>query len=385
MALVDSGNATTPYPKLKDLIAGMGGTSIYDQITGNVTVNANGKTLTFKNGAGQEYGLGGNQGGFNTVSDASKLRTALGFDSSGNTGLINGEYDSLVSALKSQIQQSINSKQQQINLLPQQYQPLKDQSEVQKANDLRTSLEQAANAGDRGGIGRQNALETQTAGDNRLNAINLDQKNAENALRNEIANLTLEGNVQEAQLSAQKLKDLIANNQWQQTFDLNKTGTELDNQVKAAQLKELTDPNSITNQMNRLGLDTAKFNYTQLSIEAKQKADQVASDLASGRMSRAEAQARIDEIKAQNDPKSLDYQYKQAQIDALQGKGSLTYKDYVTMGTDMLSKGNYDSVLKQYVKINTPDQVRAWAFGLPLTAGEIARLLNDLGIPKPQQ
>ena len=129
-----------------------------------------------------------------------------------NESLISGEYKNLISALKAQIQQNINNKQQNINKLSQTYQPMKDDSEVRKSNDLRTALEQSANMGDRGGIGRQNALETQTSGEGRINSINLQQQNAEETLRNDIANLTLEGDVQAAQLSAQKLRDLIADN-----------------------------------------------------------------------------------------------------------------------------------------------------------------------------
>lgn len=131
-----------------------------------------------------------------------------------NSGMINSQYDSLVSALKAKIQQSMNDKHMQINGLGQKYQPQRNQSEVQRGNDLRTALEQAINAGDRGGIGRQNALETQTSADNRLNNIDLQQQGELASLQNDINNLALEGNVQEAQYKAQQLKDLITNSQY---------------------------------------------------------------------------------------------------------------------------------------------------------------------------
>ena len=139
----------------------------------------------------------------------------------GGSDYISDEYDNLISALKAQIQQSINNKQQQINGLPQKYQPQRNQSEVQKASDLRMMLEQSANTGDRGGVGRQNALETQTAGANRLNTIDLQQQNEVAQLQNDIANLTLEGDIQSAQLAAQKLRDLLAQSNADRDYDLN--------------------------------------------------------------------------------------------------------------------------------------------------------------------
>ena len=270
-----------------------------------------------------------------------------------NSGMINTQYGDLITALKAQIQQSVNNKNMSIGGLGEKYQPDKNASEVAKYGQVASLNEAAANAGDRGGIGRQNTLQAMVGGENRLNTINMQQTAEKTALQNDISNLMLEGNIQEAQLQAQKLKDLIANStnmdntNYQRGVDTaNLTGTmangqktmagqaaelqnaltnlnidtakinlaalpqqiqdqaklvtqqiakgELDIETGRAQLKELTDPNSMTNQMNRLGLDTAKFNYSQLSIQAQQQAAQVANDLANGVMSRAQAQSAID-------------------------------------------------------------------------------------------
>jgi hypothetical protein len=268
-----------------------------------------------------------------------------------NSGLINTQYSDLTAALKAQIQQGVNDKNMTIGGLGEKYQPDKNASEVAKYGQVASLNEQAANQGDRGGIGRQNSLAAMVGGENRLNTINLQQSGEKATLQNDIANLLLEGNVQEATFSAQKLKDLIANNTNMdntnysrgidtanltgmlggqktmagQSADLQNalakinidTGTlnlaalpqqiqdqatqvtqqiikgDIDIETGRAQLKELTDPNSVTNQMNRLGLDTAQFNYSQLSVTAKQQAQQVANDLENGRMSRAQAQSSI--------------------------------------------------------------------------------------------
>lgn len=105
----------------------------------------------------------------------------------------------LINALRAKIQEAMNLRKQQS-------QTLKNQSEVTKANDLKAALEFNANMGDRGGIGRQSALETQTAGENRLNAINL-------AELNDITNLQTEGLTKESEIEAQALKDALAEKQ----------------------------------------------------------------------------------------------------------------------------------------------------------------------------
>ena len=88
--------------------------------------------------------------------------------------------NSIVSALKQRIAESRASQEALKQQAPQQYDPLRAQSEVAKNQSLRSVLERNANLGDRGGIGRSEALATQTAGENRLGAINLQQQNLKN-------------------------------------------------------------------------------------------------------------------------------------------------------------------------------------------------------------
>jgi hypothetical protein len=129
-----------------------------------------------------------------------------------NTDLINQQSDSMAAAIRAQIAQRSNDMKVRKSQLSDKYQGDKNASEVAKFAQTRSLNEMAANAGDRGGIGRQNALAAMVGGENRLNTINLAQKQEEAALNNEIGKLMLEGDIQQAQIQAQRLRDLIANN-----------------------------------------------------------------------------------------------------------------------------------------------------------------------------
>lgn len=117
----------------------------------------------------------------------------------------------LLNALKQRISESKAAQQQIIAKTPQQYDPLRAQSEVAKSQQLRTALERSSLLGDRGGVGRSEALATQTAGENRLNAINLQQQNQIDNANAEIARLESEGKFQEAQIVAQQKAQLLQN------------------------------------------------------------------------------------------------------------------------------------------------------------------------------
>lgn len=119
--------------------------------------------------------------------------------------------DSILSQIRQRIAESKANQQGLIKQAGQQYDPLRAQSEVAKSQQLRSVLEQSANMGDRGGIGRQEALATQTEGENRLNQINLQQQNFVDSANAEIARLENEGKYQEAQaIYDQKAKELDA-------------------------------------------------------------------------------------------------------------------------------------------------------------------------------
>lgn len=134
---------------------------------------------------------------------------------SDNTSDISKLYGEQTNLLINQLKQKIaESKAQQEAIkanAPQQFDPLRSQSELAKAQQLRQVLERSANLGDRGGIGRSEALQTQTAGENRLNAINLQQQNVIDDANRQIAQLESQGRFEEANiLGQQKIAELQA-------------------------------------------------------------------------------------------------------------------------------------------------------------------------------
>lgn len=136
-------------------------------------------------------------------------------DLSGNIkSMYTSQNEALLSALKQRISESKAAQENLIKQAPKQYDPLRASSEVSKAQQLRSVLEQSANMGDRGGVGRMEALGTQIAGDARLNAINLQQQNFIDNANAEIARLENEGKFEEATILAnsktKELQDLMS-------------------------------------------------------------------------------------------------------------------------------------------------------------------------------
>ena len=97
-----------------------------------------------------------------------------------------------------------------------------------------------------------------------------------------------------AQLNFKALPQQIqdAATKLKQDIDLGKINID----VAKKQYTELTDPNSVTNKLAGLNLKIADFNYNQLDDIAKQNADKIADDLLTNAMSRKQAQAAIDHI-----------------------------------------------------------------------------------------
>jgi len=70
-------------------------------------------------------------------------------------------------------------------------------------------------------------------------------------------------------------------------------------QLQQAQLKEMQDPNSITNQMAKLGLDTAKLNFASLPQQLQAQAQQIAQQLSQGAIDLKTAQIKLNYLPAQ--------------------------------------------------------------------------------------
>lgn len=129
----------------------------------------------------------------------------------------------LIAALKQRISESVAGQERIKAQAPQQFDPLRASSEVAKSSDIRSALERSSNLGDRGGVGRSEALATQLAGESRLNQINLAQQNVIDQADAEIARLNNEGRFQEAQIiagnRAQMIQSLLGEDIRQQGID----------------------------------------------------------------------------------------------------------------------------------------------------------------------
>lgn len=66
-----------------------------------------------------------------------------------------------------------------------------------------------------------------------------------------------------------------------------------------AQLSEMTNPNSMTNQLKQIGLDTARLNYAALPEQLKTQAQLIAQQLAAGAISVKTAQLQLDYLPRQ--------------------------------------------------------------------------------------
>lgn len=127
------------------------------------------------------------------------------------SGMFNAERDMLLNQLRQKIAESKAQQEGIIKNAPKQFDPLRAQSELSKGQQLRSVLERNANLGDRGGIGRSAALQTQVAGENRLNAINLQQQDVIDTANQRIADLESQGRFEEANIiQQQKLAELQA-------------------------------------------------------------------------------------------------------------------------------------------------------------------------------
>lgn len=448
-------DALVKQPTMREIAAQNGLNVGWNNKTGDVTITDpnTGKSISYNNADTSkfgDYGLGGFQNNANTVSDVNKFLSNFKADTPkttstptapsytpavDNSGLINSQYSNLINSLKAQIQQSINNKNQEINGLPAQYQSQKDASEVAKANDLRMALEQAANAGDRGGIGRQNALNTQAAGENRLNNINLQQEGQKNSLTNDIANLELDKAIQSGQYTAQQIKDLINNNQYVNDTNYNRSQDQFNNNVTLAQLlgtyngqDTLAKQNQQFNQgisladllgtyngqptMAKQQMDTQNSqwqqtfdqntkqqnwqnNFNQQQFDYQKSRDAVADqhwqqelNLNLRQQSFAEAQAKIDnayrngQLSLQERSQALDW----AKFNADQDPNSLDNQ----LKKASLDKSSNNSLTYQdyfdYGKTLMPNRsvayVTSWISGLPLSAQEKANLANALGLAR---
>ncbi|MDD4690019.1 MAG: hypothetical protein PHE51_09775 [Eubacteriales bacterium] len=174
--------------------------------------------------------------------------------SSSGSSSLDDAYKEQMKALRAQIQAGIaKAKGQYSNIIsqaPQTYQPLRNQVSLGKEQQLQSLRESLANQGNRGGTGRQAMLGVNTAAENQLGDINLQQQNTINDANRGIADVEQQGQFQESQLTAelaaQKLRELLEQEQragemeedtrrWESEFELEKQ--ELEDSKAAERLR----------------------------------------------------------------------------------------------------------------------------------------------------
>ncbi|WP_303016157.1 hypothetical protein [Holdemania massiliensis] len=118
-----------------------------------------------------------------------------------------------IAAIRSQVEQATNKYQGQLDALPGTYQPLKNQSEVERYKAMRALRETQANRGALdSGAGRQENLDMSTNYSNRLNQINLQEQAEADAIRRAIADVRSQGDLQIANAQSTASVEALRNN-----------------------------------------------------------------------------------------------------------------------------------------------------------------------------
>lgn len=194
-----------------------------------------------------------------------------------NTNTIKDAYandlTSIVSKIKEAIAKGTQGQNQIIQDAPSQFQPLKNQSEVNRMRGLDTLRETIANRGDRGGIGRSELLQTDIAGQNQLNSIEQQQQKVISDANTTIQNLEEQGRFQEAQATAdnasQMLQAIVQEN--------NRVESETYNRLRDAVSDTRYDENRSESALDRLKQDFIA-NITQFAGNYQAKINEVKND-----------------------------------------------------------------------------------------------------------
>jgi len=257
-------------------------------------------------------------------------------------------------ALKASIQQSMGTYNREIQKAPGTYQPLRDQASYSGAKTMQNLQEMIANGGQQGGVNRTEETQVNSNTENNINSLNRQQQSVIDTANQAISDLQAQGDIKGAELVAQnaseriralieesnrvdslgysrgrdtladtrynaetaynqgrdalsdiRYNDTTAYNQAQDTIQntgkladgtFTQSGQMNDTNIKTGelQLRELTDPNSTTNQIAKLGLDTAKLNYAALPQQLKSEAQVIAQQLSKGTIDIKTAQIQLD-------------------------------------------------------------------------------------------
>lgn len=214
----------------------------------------------------------------------------------GLTGYINSATQAATDAIAMALKQKLAS-------IPATYDPLRASSEVAKASELRSVLEQNANVGDTGGIGRQAALETQTAGENRLQGYNIAQQA-------DILSAQTAADQANAEVQQNATEQMIQATQYQQSLAEQIASRQANDKATADALKYKQEQDVIQSQIDA---DTLEYNrarqaeqdaqdlwYKQQQVKAKTAAQKLAEKKAKDAYNIAKAKTATANAKLQN-------------------------------------------------------------------------------------
>lgn len=248
---------------------------------------------------------------------------------------ISGMYDEqknlLIAQLKQAIAQAKGQYQGIIDKAPQQYQQAKDTAEINKMQGLDRLREVIANRGDSGGIGRQQMLEADTAGQKLLSSIEMQQQNLIDEANLAISQLESQGNFQEAQITAEtameKLRALIEEQRRFEDNQYRDSQAALQKSLAEAQLTGTyggqrtlqgqqfdwsTDPNNPSNIGLRLENQFKELQLGALPQQIKDNAALLQQQLKLGQISVEDAQYKLNELQnpESRTNKLFDMEYK---------------------------------------------------------------------------
>ena len=202
------------------------------------------------------------------------------------------DLDAAKSAISQSVSDSVAEQQKLIDNAPQQYQGSKDQSEMQRWQDLKGIQELAANRGDNGGVNRMEQLQNNTSADDRLNTINLQENQVISDAKDKIAQLIADGQTQEAQAVAQNastlLSSLISQANTDRTFNADQSQNAFNNGVTAAGLTgTYNGQQTMQGQSNAASVANTQANTAGQIISNQAAPAQNAANLASTKASTA--------------------------------------------------------------------------------------------------
>jgi hypothetical protein len=230
-------------------------------------------------------------GGSKKSSGGSKKSS--GSSSSGSYDIDN-MYDqqrkSLIAQLKASIAKAKQGYTDIIGKAGQTYQPLRNQNEVTKEQQLASMREALANQGNAGGTGRQELLGINTAAGNRKNEIDLQQQNVINDANSAISNLDQEAAFKESEITAdtaaQKLQALLAENarvdelnreqeRYAQEYADKQKQQEFENQLKQQEREDSLAAQQLEREISSIG---AYSNDYMAEIQRRQSTGDTADD-----------------------------------------------------------------------------------------------------------